>query len=132
MMNAQVKHYEDKLAYELDPSDMFAAMNAGEEIIPVDTRKPEGFNKEHIPGALNFPHRSMSAESTKSLRKDVLYVTYCDGIGCNASTKGALKLASLGFRVKELIGGIEWWKMDGYDTAGLQGIEQGAKVRCFC
>ena len=30
--------------------------------------------------------------------------------------KGALKLAELGFRVKELIGGIDWWKRDGYAT----------------
>ena len=28
--------------------------------------------------------------------------------------KVRFKLAELGFRVKELIGGIEWWKRDGY------------------
>ncbi len=131
-MNAQVNHYENKLAYEMDPSDLFEAMNNGEKIIPVDARRPEGYSKEHIPGAINFPHRTMTAENTKMLARDVLYVTYCDGIGCNASTKGALKLASLGFRVKELIGGIEWWKLDGYDTEGTQGVSLGAKVRCFC
>jgi rhodanese-related sulfurtransferase len=131
-MNAQVKHYQDKLAYEIDPSDLFDAMNNGEKIIPVDTRRTEGFNKEHIPGAINIPHRTMDIETTKMLRKDVLYVAYCDGIGCNASTKGALKLASLGFKVKELIGGLEWWKLDGYDTDGTQGVEMGAKVRCLC
>jgi rhodanese-related sulfurtransferase len=131
-MNAQVKHYENKLAYELDPSDLYEAMNNGEKIIPVDARRPEGFKKEHIPGSINIPHREMDIETTKLLRKDILYVTYCDGIGCNASTKGALKLASLGFNVKELIGGIDWWKRDGYDTAGSEGVELGAKVRCFC
>jgi rhodanese-related sulfurtransferase len=131
-MNEQIKHYEGKLAYEMDPSDLFEAMNNGEKIIPLDARRPEAFAREHIPGALNFPHRTMNADSTKDLRKDVVYVSYCDGIGCNASTKGALKLATLGFTVKELIGGIEWWKKDGYDTEGLQGVEQGAKVRCFC
>jgi hypothetical protein len=45
-----------------------------------------------------------------------LYVTGSDGIGCNASTKGALNLARPGFRVKEPIGGLDWWKRDGYDT----------------
>jgi rhodanese-related sulfurtransferase len=132
LMNAQVKFYEDKLAYELDPSDLFEAMNNASKVVPVDMRKPEGFNREHIPGALNIPHRSIAKETTKMLRKDVLYVAYCDGIGCNASTKGALKLASLGFQVMELIGGIEWWKRDGYDTEGTQGVETGLKVRCFC
>src|ERR1700731_3943168 len=42
------------------------------------------------------------------------YVVYCDGIGCNASTKGAYKLARLGFRAKELLGGIDWWRRDGH------------------
>jgi rhodanese-related sulfurtransferase len=58
----------------------------------------------------------MNRESTKQLDRNLLYVTYCDGIGCNGSTKGALKLAELGFQVKELVGGIEWWKRDGYPT----------------
>ena len=131
MMTAQLKHYEAKLAFEIDPSDLFEAMNNGERIVPVDARRPVAFAKEHIPGAINIPHRTMNEENTKSLRKDVLYVTYCDGIGCNASTKGALKLASLGFNVKELIGGIEWWKVDGYNTDGSHGMF-GTKVRCAC
>jgi rhodanese-related sulfurtransferase len=131
-MNAQVKHYEDKLAYEIDPSDLFEAMNKGEKIVPVDARKPEGFTREHIPGAINIPHRTMNKETTRMLDKTVLYVTYCDGIGCNASTKGAMNLAALGFKVKELIGGIEWWKRDGYDTDGSHGVAMGAKVRCLC
>ena len=131
-MNDQVKHYEMKLAFEMDPSDLFEALNNGENIIAIDARKPEGFEKEHIPGAINFPHRTMNEETSKPLDKSILYVIYCDGIGCNASTKGALKLASLGFKVKELIGGLEWWKFDGYDTEGLIGTERGAKVKCVC
>jgi rhodanese-related sulfurtransferase len=131
-MNDQIKYYEGKLSYELDPSDLFEAMNNGEKMIPLDARRPEAFAREHIPGALNFPHRTINTESVRELRNDVVYVSYCDGIGCNASTKGALKLAKLGFIVRELVGGIEWWKKDGYDTEGTQGIEQGAKVRCFC
>jgi rhodanese-related sulfurtransferase len=131
MTTAQIKHYESKLAFETDPSDLFEAMNMGETIIPVDVRRPAAFAKERIPGAINIPHRIINSENTKSLRKDIVYVTYCDGIGCNASTKGALKLASLGFNVKELIGGIECWKLDGYDTEGSQGMF-GKKVRCVC
>ncbi|HYI78533.1 MAG TPA: rhodanese-like domain-containing protein [Chryseolinea sp.] len=131
MTTAQIKHYESKLAFETDPSDLFEAMNMGETIIPVDVRRPAAFAKERIPGAINIPHRTINSENTKSLRKDIVYVTYCDGIGCNASTKGALKLASLGFNVKELIGGLECWKLDGYDTEGSHGMF-GKKVRCVC
>jgi len=131
MTTAQIKHYQSKLAFETDPSDLFEAMNMGETIIPVDVRRPAAFAKERIPGAINIPHRTINSENTKSLRKDIVYVTYCDGIGCNASTKGALKLASLGFNVKELIGGLECWKLDGYDTEGSHGMF-GKKVRCVC
>jgi rhodanese-related sulfurtransferase len=59
------------------------------------------------------------------------YVCYCDGIGCNASTKGALNMAKLGFKVKELIGGIEWWKFDGYATAGAEKSD-GLNIQCLC
>ena len=131
-MNAQIKHYENKLQFEMDPSDLFTAMNNGEKIVPLDARREEGFATEHIPGAINIPHRTMNAETTRHLNREVTYVTYCDGIGCNASTKGALNMTALGFKVKELIGGIEWWKKDGYDTEGTAGVELGAKVRCFC
>ena len=131
-MEAQIKHYENKLAFEMDPSDLFDALNDGENVIVVDARKAFGFEAEHIPTAINIPHREMTVESTKHLDKDTLYVTYCDGIGCNASTKGALNMAKLGFKVKELIGGIEWWKLDGYATEGTKGVQTGLKVECAC
>ena len=115
-MNAQIQHYQDKLSYETDSWDLNTAIQNGEQIVVIDTRSPEAFAEDHIPSAVNFPHRNMSAETTAHLDREVLYVTYCDGIGCNASTKGALKMAQLGFRVKELIGGLEWWKRDGYPT----------------
>ena len=44
---------------------------------------------------------------------DTLIVVYCWGPGCNASTKAALKLAQLGYAVKEMIGGIEYWESEG-------------------
>jgi hypothetical protein len=54
----------------------------------------------------------MSAETTAQLDRSKVYVVYCDGIGYNASTKGAYKLAGLGFHAKELLGGIDWWRRD--------------------
>jgi rhodanese-related sulfurtransferase len=115
-MSDPLKHFGDKLAYEIDSWDLKAALEAGESITLIDARSAEAFEKEHIPGAMNLPHRTMSVETTRHLKKDALVVTYCDGIGCNASTKGALNMLKLGFRVKELIGGIDWWKRDGYET----------------
>jgi rhodanese-related sulfurtransferase len=56
----------------------------------------------------------MSPDTTAQFGRAEVYVVYCDGIGCNASTKGAYKLARLGFRVKELLGGLDWWRRDGH------------------
>jgi rhodanese-related sulfurtransferase len=115
-MEEQIRHYSDKLQFETDPSDLKTALDKGEQIVVVDARSAQSYQEEHIPGAVNIPHRTMTAESTAHLDRSKLYVVYCDGIGCNASTKGALNLARLGFRVKELMGGLDWWKRDGYET----------------
>lgn len=130
-MIEQIKFYENKLAYEMDPSDLWDALEERIKVVALDTRKTFGFEKEHIPTAINIPHREMTEESTKHLDKSKTYVCYCDGIGCNASTKGALQMAKLGFKVKELIGGIEWWKFDGYATEGTNSTE-GSIMECAC
>lgn len=114
---AAAAHYAAKLAHETDAWDLKVALDAGDALTVVDARLPEAYGREHIPGAVNIPHRLMNADSTRGLDRRCLIVVYCDGIGCNASTKGALALAGLGFRVKELIGGLDWWKRDGHPTA---------------
>lgn len=115
-MKEQLGHYENKLAFETDSWDVKLALEAKENIVVIDARSPEAYLKEHIPGSINIPHRKMTPDTTRSIDKSALVVTYCDGIGCNASTKGALNMTRLGFRVKELIGGLDWWKRDGHKT----------------
>lgn len=116
-MNEQMRHYQTKSAYATDSWDLKVAVEAKENIIIIDARSRKAYEAEHIPGAINIPHREMSPETTASLDKSALVVTYCDGIGCNASTKGALAMTKLGFKVKELIGGLDWWKRDGHTTS---------------
>lgn len=115
-MSASITHFRDKLAYETDAWDLNEMLRAGANVVVVDARSDAAYAHEHIPHAISFPHRRVTKESTLNLDRTATYITYCDGIGCNASTKGALKLAELGFQVKELIGGLDWWKRDGYPT----------------
>ena len=115
----------------MDSWDLYVALGENEPIIVVDGRSAEAYAQEHIPGALNLPHREICFNSTASLDKSQLYVCYCDGIGCNASTKTALKLLTLGFQVRELIGGLDWWKRDGYATAGAE-AQPGTEIKCGC
>ena len=130
-MNEQIEFYKRKLTYEMDPSDLFASFENNENVVAVDARQAFGYENEHIPSAINLPHREMSEATTSHLDRTKIYVVYCDGIGCNASTKGALKLTKLGFQVKELMGGIEWWKFDGYATEGTH-AKSGSEFACAC
>lgn len=108
----------EKLRFHTNSWDLSVDLKAGlREIVVVDARSREAYAAGHIPGAVSFPHRDIDAGSTARLDRGKVFVVYCDGIGCNASTKGAFKLASLGFRVKELLGGLDWWRRDGHPVA---------------
>jgi rhodanese-related sulfurtransferase len=110
-------HFRARLSFETDASDVYTdQQNGAAGFLLVDTRAHADYEAEHLPGAFSLPHSEMSAETTRGLPRDVLLVTYCWGPGCNAATKGALRLASLGFPVKEMIGGLEYWKREGYPT----------------
>lgn len=127
----QLEFYQAKLAYEIDAADVRQALEAGEKLMLIDTRAPSAFARETIPGALSLPHRTMSAQTTADLPRDALLVPFCDGIGCNGSTNGAIKLLQLGFRVKELQGGLDWWKRDGFATVGSHATA-GSAIQCTC
>jgi rhodanese-related sulfurtransferase len=106
---------KDKLRFHTDSWDLSVDLKSGcPKIAVIDARSREAHAAGHIPGAVSFPHREMDAATTAGLDRDKVYVVYCDGIGCNASTKGAFKLARLGFRTKELLGGLDWWRRDGH------------------
>ena len=128
-MNDQLRYYREKLEYEIDSWDLKVALDAGENVVVVDARSADAYLAGHIPSAINVPHRTMNAETTAEIDREALVVTYCDGIGCNASTKGALNMLQLGFKVKELLGGLDWWKRDGHET---HGATESAPSRCGC
>jgi len=131
-MQEQTQYYINKLNFEIDAWDLNLALQAKENIVVIDARSPAAYELEHIPGALNLPHREMNDNAIQSIDRNALIITYCDGIGCNASTKGALNMTKLGFKVKELMGGLDWWKRDGYPTAGNQGAAGNSEISCGC
>jgi len=113
-----MQYFEQKLEFEIDASDLHKLMHAGEDVVVIDMRSAERYEEEHISGSINLPHATIDSVSTNDYSRASLYVSYCDGVGCNASTKGALRLAALGFRVKELTGGLRWWCSEGLPTGG--------------
>lgn len=104
-------YFQRKLRHETDPSDVWADMKNGvDEFILIDVRSPKAYAQSHAVGAINLPHPKISETTTAEFPKDKLLVVYCWGPGCNGATKAAIKLSALGFRVKEMIGGIEYWE----------------------
>lgn len=121
-------HFEARLEWEIDSADL---AEHPDDYIVIDARKPETYAAGHVPGAINLPHRTITAETAR-FPKDAVLVTYCDGIGCNASTKAAVKLSRLGYRVKEMIGGIDWWKRDGLPVEHGAELAATGTIRCGC
>ncbi len=131
MKMSALEFFQHKLEHEIDAWDLKEAMEEGINMVVIDARSAQAYEQEHIPFAVNFPHRTMNDETLVRLDREKIYVSYCDGIGCNASTKGAAKLAAHGLKVRELLGGLDWWKRDGYATAG-SAATPGMKVNCGC
>ncbi len=118
------RHYLARLAVETDVSDVVHDLTRGTgNLVVLDVRSPEDFALCHVSGAINLPHRRNSAETTAGFDRDAYLVTYCWGPACNASTKAAAKLAQLGFHVKEMIGGIGYWRLEGCPVEGTMGAE---------
>ena len=108
-------HFLSRLSFETDPSDVYHDTTKKiSGIIVLDARTPESYARGHVPGAINLPHGTIDSSTTASLPRDKVIVTYCDGVFCNASTKAAAKLTALGFKVKEMVDGMEGWRKEGY------------------
>jgi rhodanese-related sulfurtransferase len=109
------RHFLGRLAFETDPSDVASQLrDAPDEIVLVDTRSADAYAEAHLPGAVSLPHATIDAAALATLPADALVVTYCWSVTCNASTKGAARIAALGRPVKEMIGGIVAWEGEGF------------------
>lgn len=134
-----VARLRGELALDVDPDDLNRGITAGAQhgYVVVETRAPEAFASARIPGAINLPYRDMTPESVVhlDLDRDLVYVCYCESTQCNAATKGALKLAELGFKVKRLSGGITAWRAAGYPVEGdvpVLAFATSPAPRCAC
>ncbi|WP_054681028.1 rhodanese-like domain-containing protein [Microbacterium sp. No. 7] len=119
--DALVAHFSAKLEHETDPSDVAAARAAGERFTLVDVRSAAAFAQGHLPGALHIPHAEIPERAVAEVPAELPVVVYCWGPGCNGSTRGALEFARLGYRVKEMIGGYEYWVREGLRTVTPDG-----------
>jgi rhodanese-related sulfurtransferase len=120
-------HFARRLAVETDVSDVHAALEGGAPgFVLLDIRSAPAWGQGHVPGALHLPGREIAAQADDELDRSVPIVTYCWGPGCNGATRAALALALLGFRVREMIGGFEYWAREGFPVETAEGVRAAA------
>lgn len=114
-------YFRAKLAHETDPSDVYAAQRAGEDVVLVDVRGDDAWAQGHLVGAIHMPHRDIAQRAPRELAPHLPIVVYCWSPGCNGGTRGAIEFARLGYAVKEMIGGYEYWVREGLPTENERG-----------
>jgi len=111
-----LEHFEGKLRYETDCWDVHAGLRLeNPEFVLIDVRSKALFDRAHIPGAIHIPHSKLTDDRLQEFARDLLFVVYCAGPHCNGSTRAAIRLARLSRPVKEMPGGIEGWRDEGFE-----------------
>ncbi|WP_411144332.1 rhodanese-like domain-containing protein [Streptomyces sp. x-80] len=118
-------YFAARLAHHTDVADVHRALAAGDPgFVVVDSRGTAAWDQSHVPGARHLPTARIPQDAAALLDPAVPVVVYCWGPGCDGATRAALALARLGYRVKEMLGGIEYWIREGYEVTTRQGPRQ--------
>jgi rhodanese-related sulfurtransferase len=120
-LTAAVAHFASKLQFETDPSDVHADLEDGERFVLIDSRGDLAWAQGRVRGALHMPTVHIAQRAPEEIPLDTPVVVYCWGPGCNGATRAALAFATLGYRVREMIGGYEYWAREGYPTENDRG-----------
>ncbi|WP_338557478.1 rhodanese-like domain-containing protein [Erwinia sp. E_sp_B01_3] len=128
-----LQHFSRRLAFETDCSDVYQSQKTGHaDYVLVDVRSSEAYSKVHVPGAITLPTRSITEERMSAYPRDTLFVVYCAGPHCNGVHRAAVRLAGLGFSVKEMIGGLTGWVDEGLPLQGEHVPAPANGFSCEC
>jgi rhodanese-related sulfurtransferase len=113
-----IDHFTAKLAFETDPFDVAAALAARQDFVLIDSRSDAAWERGHVRGAVHLPTAQIGERAGALISRGTPVVTYCWGPGCNGATRAALAFAKLGYPVREMIGGYEYWVREGLPVDG--------------
>lgn len=119
-------HFAAQLAFQTDVSDVHADLHRGVAgLVVVDSRSTQAWEQGHLPGAMHLPTAEIAERAPDMIPRDAVVITYCWGPGCNGATRAALAFARLGYPVKEMIGGYEYWVREGFSVRTSCGVSSG-------
>ncbi|RKN49447.1 rhodanese-like domain-containing protein [Micromonospora endolithica] len=117
------RHFLARLGVETDVSDVHLDLTAGVPgLVVVDSRGDLAWRQGHLPGAVHLPTAQIADRAGDLVPAGSRVVTYCWGPGCNGATRAALGFARLGFAVKEMLGGYEYWVREGLPVVTPGGL----------
>ena len=94
-------------------------------LVLVDTRRQASWEHGHVPGAVHIPTADIPSRAPELIPPGTSVAVYSWGPGCNGSTRAALAFARLGYPVREMIGGIEYWIRNGLPIETVHGTSSG-------
>jgi rhodanese-related sulfurtransferase len=115
-------YFEDKLAFTTGPVELDKWIKSSENnLVVVDVRATEDYQKGHIPEAINIPTEEWN--NPQGLSRDKTNVVYCYSQQCHLAANACAQFAGKGYPVMELEGGFAVWKEHDLD------IEEGSTNR---
>ncbi len=109
-------------AMRVDPGDLKAMLDRGEEVFIVDLRHPLDYlpDPRVLPGAVRLLPNEVVLRSSE-LPRDRDIIVYCTCPSEESSSKVALTMRKLGIeRIRPLRGGFDEWKHLGYPLTDLE------------
>lgn len=100
---------------QIRAEDLLKKIENSENFKLVDVLLPSGYEKWHIPGAINIEIDELENLALKMLDKYDEIIVYCASFECQSSTRAAKILKTLGFtNVSEYKGGKKEWMEKNY------------------
>jgi rhodanese-related sulfurtransferase len=96
------------------------------DVVVVDVRTPEDYEKGHVPGAVSLPAEEIG-DKMGEIPDGAEVVAYCQGPYCVMSPEAVRRLGESGFRARSLEGGMTRWRRAGQpvqaaDRSGAGGV----------
>jgi rhodanese-related sulfurtransferase len=100
------EYFSAKMEFTTGPVELERELKGG-DVVVVDVRAAEDYEKGHVPGAISLPEDRW--ERPEGLDRQRVNVLYCYSQVCHLAARAAVELSAQGYPVRELEGGFAAW-----------------------